>query len=82
MNVLGQSNPCAVVASAVLRDILYPSPVTNDRVYRSDLHAEQIYDTVLAQWNTQATSTGNPNASTSVAGIVKVGTSMSDADAP
>jgi hypothetical protein len=79
-NILWQSNPCPVVESATARDLIYTSPITNDRVYRTDLHAEQIYDSATATWNTQAVWTPTPNASTSVAGIVKIATSSSDPD--
>ena len=80
LNVLGTSNPAPVVVSAAARDALYPSPVSNDRVYRSDLHAEQIYDTATATWNTQSVGTPTPNAAVGTAGIVQIGTSLNDVD--
>ena len=56
------------------RDALYPIPVSGDTCYRTDLHAEQIYDTATATWYTQGTSTGTPNAAVGTGGIVDIST--------
>lgn len=74
-NVEGKSNPAPVVADQTARDALYPAPVTNDRVYREDLHAEQIYDADMGQWNTQAVGTPPASATKTTEGIAQLATS-------
>ena len=80
LNVLGKSNPCPVVASELARDAMYPSPATNDRVYRTDLNAEQIYNGGTAAWETVGIGTSVVDASDTVKGMVQLGKAATGAD--
>lgn len=72
LNVLWQSNPCAVVANTAARDVLYPSPVTNDEVYVQSLNARQIYNGWTTSWETQQAGTTVVDATSMVKWVTQL----------
>lgn len=78
LDVNGKSNPTPVFGSDAERDALYTAPVTNDRCYRTDLQAEQVYNG--SSWDTYGIGTPTPLASESVAGKVQLNKAATWAD--
>ena len=78
-NVNGMSNPWPVVADITARDLLYPFPLHWDKVNVIGI-GDQTYNSGTAQWETFGIQTPPPYASTSVAWLVKIGTSFANPD--
>lgn len=78
IKVEGKSTPYPVVADTTERDALYTAPTGWEAVYVQALNALQLYNGDAGQWETQATGTPTPQATTSGYGTTILAT---DSDA-